>query len=162
MLADLGACFCSTRREAPHEARRLQRPVAWMLDRAVELTEVRGQVVDPVRSNPVSAHRLVLEPDVLALLHVRREPQAADARKAVARQSFHAVERALRPLPETSRLVDAVGVARNVVAAGAPAKREAPVAPARPLRHSALVVPPHPEARLCEPKGSRAAGDSCP
>src|SRR4051812_33615675 len=104
-----------------------------MLDRAVEFAEVRGKVVDPIHRDPVRPHRLVLQADVLALLHVSREPQAADARKAVARQAFHAVERALRPLPETARLLDAVRVARDVIAAGPAPEREAAVAPARAL-----------------------------
>jgi hypothetical protein len=44
-----------------------------MLDRAVERAQVRAQVVDPLGRDPVLAHRLVLEADILTFFRVGGE-----------------------------------------------------------------------------------------
>src|SRR5207302_3570066 len=119
--------------ETADEARRLDRAVAGVVDRAVERAQMRRQVVDPLGGDPVLAHRLVLGADVLALLLVRGEPQAAVTRQRVAGERLHAVERALRPLPQAARAFNAVRLTSDLITRRTAAQREAAVAPARAL-----------------------------
>src|SRR5439155_7593892 len=130
----------------------------WMRDRAVEAPRrAAGNVVEPLRLEAVLAQRLVLEPDALALLLVGGEAVAAGALQRVAGDACHLVERLAGPVPEGGRALGAVGLARDVVAGGAPAEREAAVAAARSLSDPAGVVHAHAEARLREAKRCGAA-----
>src|SRR5664279_727941 len=160
MLPDLGAGFGRARCEEAHEPRRLQRAVACVIDCALEAAELGRKVVDPLGGDPVLAHRVVLEANVLALFLVSREPKAAHADEAVTRERLDAIERALRPLPESERTIAAVRLACDVVAGGAAAQRKAPVAAACALSDAALVVHTDAETGLGEPQRSGAAGDT--
>ena len=64
-----------------------------MGDRAVELAcRAAGDVVEPLGLEAVLAQRLVLEPDVIALLLVGGEPVAAGAAQRVAGELGEPVE----------------------------------------------------------------------
>src|SRR5690349_21753936 len=151
MLAELRAGVGGARGQSPHEARGLEGPVVGMDDPAVEAPrEMARQVVDPLGREPVLMERLVFGADLLALLGVGGQPEAAVPDERVACELCHPVERSLRPPPELARLVDAVGLAGDVVARGAAAKREAAVPPARPLGDAALIVDANAQPRLGE------------
>ena len=85
------------RSETPHPARRLQRPVGRVVDRAeVEGVERRSQRVDPFDGESVLLQRIVLALQRLILRVVEREPQAADAPERVARELRETIERRAR------------------------------------------------------------------
>ena len=105
-----------------------------------------------VGGDPVLAHGLVLQMDVLAFFLVGRQPQASDTGEAVAGERFHPVERTLRPVPELPRTLVAVGLAGDVVPGRAAAQREASVASARSLGDAALVVNTDAQSAFGEPQ----------
>ena len=161
VLAELRPCLRGARGEPADEPRRLDRAVARMRDRAVELPCRRARdVVEPLGLDAVLAQRLVLEPDRVALLLVGGEAVAAGTAKRVACELGEAVELLLRPEPVRLGAVGAVRLAGDVVARRAAAEREAAVAPARALRDAARVVDAHAQPALGEPKRRRAARDA--
>ena len=133
-------------------------------DRAVERpAQVLGQVaaVTPLGVEAVLAERVELLADVVALLLVGREPQAALAAQRVAGELLEAVEGVLGPPPEQQRPLRPVGIARDVVARGAAAEGEPAVPPARALGHvRALVEHAHAPPRAGERERTGAAGDA--
>ena len=71
-------------REPLDEARRLDRAVWRMEDRAAEVRPEMVQLVAPLGGEAVLAQRLVLRSDLDSLLVVGRKPQAAAASKRIA------------------------------------------------------------------------------
>ena len=73
-----------------------------MEDRAVEAVQ---RIVEPLGVDAVLAERLVLAADLLALLLVGGETQAAGPTERVAAEFIDPIERALSPVPERGRLL---------------------------------------------------------
>ena len=91
------------------------------------------EVVDPLGGDAVLAHRLVLAADLLALLLVGGEPEAAGpASASPASSSMRSSARSVQ-CQNAARALGAVRLARDVVPRRAAAQREAAVAPARAL-----------------------------
>ena len=116
VLAKLRAGVRSRGGEPPHEARRLQHSVRGVEERAREAACQRlRQRVAPLGLEPVLPQGGELLAQLVALLLVGREPQAADAPKGVAAELFHPVDVALGEAPVVGCLLGAEPVARAVV-----------------------------------------------
>ena len=84
-LDDLCSSPSSPLGETPDEARRLECRIRRMADRSGEASrEHAARLVDPLGVEPVRPERLDLVAQVLALLAVDREPQAADLPERIA------------------------------------------------------------------------------
>ena len=84
VLPDLGSRLGGEDGKAPNPARRLQRRVARVEDRRAESPVER--LLDPLRRESVRAQGLVLDRELVALLVVGGEPEAAGAPGGVARE----------------------------------------------------------------------------
>ena len=116
--------------------------------------------VDPLGLDPVRPQRLDLLAQVLSLLAVGGEPEAAERTERVARETCHLGELGLRPAPQRERTVPAVIRDDLVVGAGHATERESAVAAARALGHTPLVDDADAEAGLGERERARAARDA--
>ncbi len=160
MLAHVGAGGHRVPGQPAHPARRNERPVRRMEDRAeVEAVERRRELVDPLDREAVLAQRVVLAAKRGALRLVGGEPEAPDAPERVARKRLDAVERAngqLHQEPGAFRPEVAPG---EVVRHRGASEREAAVAAARPTRDFARLVEPDAHASLGQRERAGAAGD---
>ena len=145
--------------EAPHPAGGLEHAVGDVPEGGGEaLLEGRLEAVDPLGREAGRDERLVLGPELVALLLVDGDAQRADAAEGVARERLDRVDRALGPGGQGDGLGLAHGLRRDVERGRHPAQREAAVAPARALGDPARVVQPHALSRLREPERGGAAG----
>ena len=156
MLVDLGTRLGGENGKAPHPASRLERRVAWVEDRCAEAAPQR--LLDPLRREPVGAQGFVLDRELVALLVVGAETEAARSASGVACEPDETVERLLGLAP-----VGAGGVAPDrldgdVIGRRAAAQREAAVAAACPAGDLARVVQADLQAGLGERERGRTAG----
>ena len=157
MEGDAG--LCSTRREALHEPRRLHCPVVRMEDRAAKVRAQLRELVVPVRVEIVLTQRLELCADVGAFFFVGGQAQTADSAEGVARHRLQPVERMLGAPPELLGGLGTVRFARDVVAGGRSAQREAAVAAAGAGPDATRLVHPDGQTGLRQQLPAGAAGD---
>jgi hypothetical protein len=117
------------------------------------------RLVDPFRGEPVGPQRLVLDGELVALLPVNGEPEAARSTAGVTGERGQLAERLLRQPPVACRLLASDRLDRDVVRRGAAAEGEAAVAAARAAGDLAGVVQPNLRACLRERQRGGAAGD---
>ena len=159
LLDDLGAGLGRTRREPPHPAGRLKRPVARVQDRAAERgVERRAELVDPLGGEAVLAQRLVLGAERRPAPRRRRSRRLPTRRNASPASSSMPVEGALGEAPERLRRSRAEPLPRAVVRHRAAAQREAAVPPARARGDRARLVQAHAQPALGQRERTRAAG----
>ena len=158
VLDDLRPGLGRARRETPHPAGRLKRPVARVDDRAAEeRREPTRQVLEPLRVEPVLVQGFVLGADRRELLVVG-QPKAPDAPERIARERLQPVEGALGEAPELPRAVRAEAFPGLRVRHRPSAQREAAVPPARAGSDLPRLVHAHPQAALRQRERAGAAG----
>ncbi len=161
MLHDLDTRLGGEPCEAAHPTRRLQGTVAGMEQRGRKATRERPvEVVSPSDRQSVAGHRVVFRPELVTLLLVGGDAQAADAAEGVTGQPLHPVDRLFRESPEPLRRDRTDHLARHVIRRTATTQREAAVAAARPLCDPAGVDQPNAEPGLGERERARAPGDA--
>ena len=146
---------------AARAASRRTRRAGWiaasprMEDRRRESGRRAGRSATRRRSRPRQRRRLGA--DLLHLLGVRGEAQAAGPAQRVAGEAGKPVEVLLRQPPVLGRALGAEPLARPVVRHRAAAQREAAVASARALPHAPRVTHAHAQPRLGERQRCRDA-----
>src|SRR5207237_8212590 len=119
-------------RESPDPAGRVDRPVVGVPHPAVEPARERPRkLVEPLGLEAVRTKRLEFRPDLLPLLGVGRDSEAADAPEGIAGERPHAIDVTLRQQPEVARAFRSELAPRDVVRHRAAPEREAAVATAR-------------------------------
>ena len=150
------------RRETPHPAGRLKRPVGRVGDRAAEeRREPPRKLLEPLRVEAVLAQGFVLGADRVELLVVG-QPEAPDAPERIARERLHPVEGALGEAPERPRAVRAESFPGLRVRHRPSAQREAAVPPARAGSDLPGLMHAHPQAALRQRERAGAAGHARP
>ena len=148
-------------RPAPHPPRRLQGGVAGVEDGSREpLPDPPGELVPPLGCEPVLDERVVLAPDLVPLLVVRGQAQAARPARTRRPALEHVRERVLSPAPVRPRGVGAHPIAGDVVSHRTAAQGEAAVAAARPGCDLARLVHAHAAPPAGERERASEAGDA--
>ncbi len=117
--------------DASHEPSRLQHAVGRVEERGRVPRERSREILAPLRSEAGARERFVLVAQLVALLVVYSETEAAGRAEGIAGEDCQLHELRFRPTPERGGRVVADRVGQNRVRRRATPQRKAPVAPAR-------------------------------
>jgi hypothetical protein len=132
-------------RQTTDPARWVERAVFGVEDRGViGAGERLGQLVDPFHREPVREQRFVLGSELVSLLFVCGQPEAADTPERVAGEPSHPIERALGRSPERSCTFRPEPGPGDVVVHGAATEGKAAVPPTRAGGDRARLVETNP------------------
>ena len=161
VLADVDSGFGRTQRQPPHEPSGLQHSVGRMEDRrGIASGQRRAELLTPLDREACVPKRLELFPELLALVLVGGQTEAARVPEGVARERSERGELGLRPAPERGGRLGADRVREHGVRRRPAPQREAAVAAARATSDLPRLVEPDRETGLGERQRARAAGDA--
>ena len=160
MLVDLDACLGGTPREPTDQPRRLEHTVVRMEEgRRVAPCQRGLGVLAPLGGEAGFDERLVLLAELVSLLLVGSQAEAARRAKGVARDVGEHCELLLGPAPERGGRVAADRVCEHRIRCCTAAEREPTVSSTRPTGDLARLEQPDAEAGLREGERARAARD---
>ena len=164
MLVDLDSCFRRTRRQPADEPGRLEDAVRRVEDRRrIALGERGSQLVAPLGREPVGPERVVLRLELVPLLLVRGEAQAAGRPEGVPGEAGELRELAFGPAPQRARRARCRS-SRPATGYGTAPPRSAkpPLRPLAPAGDLASLVQADAKPCLGQGERTRAARDSAP
>jgi hypothetical protein len=160
-FTDLRSRLGGPGRQSTDPARWVERAVFRVKDRGViGAGERLGQLADPFHREPVREQRVALGSELVSLLFVRGQPEAADTPERVAGELRHPIERELGRAPERGCTFRPEPGPGDVVVHGAATEGKTAVPPARAGGDRARLVQPNPLPGVGQRERAGTAGDA--